>query len=37
MERKIKKAAGGVVRGHVVLRKIFEFGALLATRLPLRL
>ena len=32
MERNKKKAAGGVVRGRGVLRKIFEFYALLATR-----
>ena len=37
MERNEKKAAEGVVRGRGVLHKIFEFYALLATRLSLRL
>ena len=37
MERNTKKAAGGVVRGRGVLRKNFEFYALLATRFSLRL
>ena len=37
MERNKKRAAGGVVRGRGVLRKIFEFYALLATRFSLRL
>ena len=37
MERGKKKAAGGVVRGRRVLRKIFEFYALLATPFSLRL
>ena len=37
MERNRKKGAGGVVRGRGVLRKIFEFYALLPTRFSLRL
>ena len=32
MERNKKKLAGGVVRGRGVLRNIFEFYKLLATR-----
>ena len=37
MERNMKKAAGGNVRGRGVLRNIFEFYALLGTRFFLRL
>ena len=37
MERNKKKAAGGDARGRGVLRKTFEFYALLATRFSLRL
>ena len=37
MERNKKKAAGGNVRGRGMLRKMFEFYALLATRFSLRL
>ena len=37
MGRNKKKAAGGDVRSRGVLRKFFEFYALLATRFSLRL